>query len=38
LKAKAKTLSSMEVLNNVLGSETVPALALPKAEKAKAGF
>jgi hypothetical protein len=26
------------VLNNVLGIETVPALALPKAEKAKAGF
>jgi hypothetical protein len=32
LKDKAKTLSSMLVLNKVLGMETVPAFALPKAE------
>jgi hypothetical protein len=37
LKDKAKTLSSMLVLNKVLGSETVPAFALPKAETAIAG-
>ena len=34
LKAKAKTVSSMLELNNVLGIDTVPAFALPKAERA----
>ena len=36
LKDLAKTLSSMPVVNKVLGSDTVPAFALPKAEIARA--
>lgn len=36
LNAKANTLSSMVELNKVLGSDTVPALALPNAEIARA--
>ena len=35
LKAKAKTLSSMVVLNSVLGIDTVPALPLPKVDIAQ---
>ena len=38
LKDLAKILSSMPVVNKVLGSETVPAFALPKAEIARAGI
>ena len=38
LKALARMLSSMLVVKRVVGSDTVPALALPKAEIAKAGF
>jgi hypothetical protein len=38
LKAKAKMLSSMLVAKRVVGSDTVPALALPKAEIARAVF
>lgn len=38
LKARAKTLSSMVVLKRVLGIDTVPALALPKADIANAVF
>ena len=37
LKDLAKTLLSIPVGNKVLGSETVPAFALPKAEIAIAG-
>ena len=38
LKDLAKILSSMPAVNKVLGSETVPAFALPKAEIARAGI